>query len=110
MVSTRKKMQQSRRLPSQLCDYDQDVINGDTAKSGQRDVIVSHGTDDWEFFVKFSGKNSTINEKTVNVQTMKRCFNEKIDREMGNIVDTVRHRIEEAILTAVDNIITPGLI
>ena len=43
------------------------------------------------------------------VQTLERCFNETIDREMGNIVDTFEDRMQNAILTAIDKIITPGI-
>ena len=39
------------------------------------------------------------------VKTLERCFNERVDREMNNIVDTVEDRIQNAILTAIDNIV-----
>ena len=45
----------------------------------------------------------------MNVKTLERCFNEKIDREMSNIVDTVEDRIQNAILTAIDNIVAPKI-
>ena len=32
-----------------------------------------------------------------------------IDREVGNIDDTIQCRIQNAILTAIDNIVTPGI-
>ena len=41
--------------------------------------------------------------------TKVRCFNEKIDKEMNYIVDTVEDRIQNAILTAIDNIIAPRI-
>ena len=50
-----------------------------------------------------------INESTVTVKTLKRCFNEKIDREMNKIVDTVEDRIQNANLTTIDNIIAPKI-
>ena len=46
---------------------------------------------------------------SVNVKTFERCFNEWIDREMGNIVDAVEDRIQNAILTAIDNVLTPRI-
>ena len=49
------------------------------------------------------------NENTVNVKTLERCFNERIDREINNIVDTVEDRIQNAILTAVDSIVAPKI-
>ena len=50
-----------------------------------------------------------VNESTVNVKTLERCFNERIDKEMSNIVDTVEDKIQNAILTAVDNIVAPKI-
>ena len=41
----------------------------------------------------------------VNAKTLEMCFNERIDREVSNIVDTVEDRIQNAILTAFDNIV-----
>ena len=43
----------------------------------------------------------------MNVKTLERCFNERVDREMNNIVDTVEDRIQNAILTAIENIVAP---
>ena len=43
------------------------------------------------------------------MKTPERCFNEKVDREMNNIVDTVEDRIQNAILTAIDNIVAPKI-
>ena len=43
------------------------------------------------------------------VKTLEKCFNERIDREMSNIVDTVEDRIQNAILTAIDNIVAPKI-
>ena len=45
----------------------------------------------------------------MNVKTLERCFNEKIDREMSNIVDTAEDRIQNAILTAIDGIVAPKI-
>ena len=45
----------------------------------------------------------------MSVKTLERCFNKRIDREMNNIVDTVEDRIQNAILTAIDNIVTPKI-
>ena len=45
----------------------------------------------------------------MNVKTLERCFNERVDREMNTIVDTVEDRIQNAILTAIDNIVAPKI-
>ena len=109
MVSTRKKRQSNRRFFSQLDDFDQDIIIGNAASDRQQNLVVNEGTVDREFTVKSTGSYLTTNENLVNAKTLERCFNEKIDREMGYIVDTVEDRIQNAILTAIDSNITPRI-
>ena len=109
MVSTRKKRLSNKRLLSQLDDFDQDMIIGNTANERQESVEVNEGTNDRDFTVGTSNVSSLINENVLNVKTLERCFNERIDREMRNIVDTVEDRIQNAILTAIDNIVAPKI-
>ena len=109
MFSTRKKKQSNRRLLSQLDDFDQDMVIGNAASERQENTVVSEGTNDRYFTVGTSSKKMVINENTVNVKTLERCFNERIDREMSNFVDTVEVRIQNAFLTAIDNIVTPKI-
>ena len=105
MVSTRKKSQSNKRLLSQLDDFDQDMIIGITVSERQESVEVNEGTNDQDFTVGTSNVSSIVNENALNVKTLERCLNERIDREMSNIVDTVEDRIQNAILTAIDNIV-----
>ena len=109
MVSTRKKRQSNKRLPSQLDDFDQDMIIGITVSGGQENAVVNESTNDRDFTVSTSNNGSVINESTVNVKTLERCFNERIDRERSNIIDTVEDRIQNAILTAIENIVAPKI-
>ena len=109
MVSTRQKRQSNRRLLSQLDDFDQDTIFDYVASEIQENIVINEGTNDRDFTVGTSSNNSLVNENAMNVKTLDRCFNERIDREMGNIVDTVEDRIQNAILTAIDNIIAPKI-
>ena len=109
MVSTRKKRQPSKRLLSQLDDFDQDMIIGNTASERQENVVVNKSTNDRGFTVSNFSNNTAVNESAVDVKTLERCFNERIDREMSNIVDTVEDRIQNAILTAIDNIVAPKI-
>ena len=109
MVSTRKKRQSNKRLLSQIDDFDQDMIIGNTANERQESVEVNEGTNDRDFTVGTSNVSSLIIENVLNVKTLKRCFNERIDREMCNIVNTVEDRIQNAILTAIDNIVAPKI-
>ena len=43
----------------------------------------------------------------MNVKTLGRCFDERIDKDLGKIVYTIEYRIQKAILTAIDSFITP---
>ena len=112
MVFSRKKRQSNIRLLSQLDDFDQDMVISSAASERQENIVVSEGTNDRDFTVGTSSNNSNnmaINENTMNVKTLERCFIEKIDREMSSIIDTVENRIQNAILTAIDNIIAPKI-
>ena len=109
MVSTRKKKQSNRRLLSQLDDFDQDMIIGNAASEGQENTVVKGSTDDRDFTVGTSNNDSVVNGNAISVKTLEMCFNERIDREMSNIVYTVEDRIQNAILTAVENTVAPKI-
>ena len=109
MVSTRKKRQSNRRLLSQLDDFDQDMIIGNAVSERQENTVVNEGANDRDFTVGTSSNDPIVNANAMSVKTLERCFNERIDREMNNIVDTVEDRIQNAILTAIDNIVTPEI-
>ena len=83
MVSTRKKRQSNRRLVSQLDDIDQHINVGNSASERQENIIVNEGTNDRDFTVSTSCDNLATNENTLNVKTLERCFDERIDREMS---------------------------
>ena len=109
MVSTRKKRQSNKKLLSQLDDFDQDMVIGNAASGRQENIAVNEGTIDRDFTVGTSSNSTAKNESMVNVKSLERCFNERIDREKSNIVDTVEDRIQNAILTAIDNIVAPKI-
>ena len=108
MVSTRKKRQSNKKLLSQLDDFDQDMIIGNTASERQKNV-VNEGTNDQDYTAGTSDVSTAMNKNAMTVKTLERCFNERIDREMNNIVDTVEDRIQNAILAAIDNIAAPKI-
>ena len=109
MVSTPKKRQSSRRLLGQLDDFDQDMIIGNAVSERQENTVVNEGANDRDFTVGTSSKISVVKGNAMSVKTLERCFNERIDRELSNIVDTVEDRIENAISTAIDKIIAPKI-
>ena len=89
-------------------DLDQDITFPNAASDKQQNGIFNEGTVDQKFTVNITGSNLTTNGNLVNGQTLQRCFYERIDREMGNINETVEDRIQNAVLTALD-IITPRI-
>ena len=109
MVFTRKKRQSNKRLLSQLDDFDQDMIIGNAVSERQENAVVNGGTNDRDFTVGTSNNDSVVNGNAMSVKTLERCFNESIDREMNNIIDTVEDRIQNAILIAIDNIVAPKI-
>ena len=85
------------------------MIIGNTTSERRENVVANGGVDDQDFTGGTSNVSSIVSENALNVKTLERCFNERIDREMSNIVDTVEDRIQNAVLTAIDNIVTPKI-
>ena len=85
------------------------MIIGNAVSERQENAVVNEGTNDRDFTIGTSSNDSIVNGNAMSVKTLERCFNERIDREMSNIVDTVEDRILNAILTAIDNIVTPKI-
>ena len=85
------------------------MVIGNAASERQGNIVVSEGTNDQDFTVGTSSINMEIIESTVNVKNLERYFNARIDKEMSNIVDTVEDRIQNANLTAIDNIVAPKI-
>ena len=109
MVSTRKQRQSIRKFFSQLDDSNRDIIIGNAVSDREENVVIDEGTVDQDFTVNNFGSNSAANKNLVNVKTLERCFDEKIDRAIDNIVGKVEDRIQIAILTAIDSIDTPKI-
>ena len=77
MVSTRKKRHSNRRLLSQLDDFDQDMLIGNTASERQDNTVVNEGTNDQDFTVGTSSVSSTVNGSLTNVKTLEKVFQRK---------------------------------
>ena len=72
MVSFRKKRQSSRRLLSQLDDFDQDMIIGNAVSERQENTVVNECTNDRDFTVGTSSKNSVVNGNAMSLKTLER--------------------------------------
>ena len=85
------------------------IIIGNAVSDGQENIVINKGTNAQDFTVGTSSKISGVNGNAMYVKTLEMCFKENIDREISNIVDTVEDRIQNAILTAIDNIVAPKI-
>ena len=85
------------------------MIIGNAVSERQGNTVVNEDTNDRDFTVGTSNNSSVVNGNAMSVKTLERCFNEKIDREISNIIDRVEDRIQNAILTAIDNIVAPKI-
>ena len=71
--------------------------------------MVIEGTNDRDFTVGTSSVILVTNENTVIAKTLERCFNERIDKEMSNIIHKVEDSVQKATLTATDSIVAPKI-
>ena len=85
------------------------MIIGNAVSERQENTVVNEGINDRDFTVGTSSNDPIVNANAMTVKTLERCFIERTDREMNNIVDTVEDRIQNAILTAIDNNVTPKI-
>ena len=68
--------------------------------------MINSGPAGQDFNVNNNVSVRVTNENTVDVQMLERNVAERIAREMGKVFDPVGDRIQNAILTAIDNNIT----
>ena len=107
MVSSRKRKQSNRNLFSQLDDFDRNIIIGNTVSNRQENATVNEDIGDQKFFVDNPDTNLVANKILVNVKSLETCFNEQIDKENINIIDSVEERIQMLTSTGIDSNITP---
>ena len=69
MVSTRKKKQPNKRLPSQLDEFDQNIFFGKNMSGSFKKLTAREGTADQKFTVGNSKSYPPINENLMNVKT-----------------------------------------
>ena len=104
-----KKTLRNRRLVSQKDNFGQDYIFGVAESSGKQNVVVTSGPADQQFTFKNNDRIPTTKEKTANGQTSEGSVTDRIDKEKCIIVETVEDRFQNALLTAIDDIIPPRI-
>ena len=85
------------------------MVIGDATSERQENNVVNEDTNDRDFAAGTSSNNSAFNGNAMNVKTLDRSFNEKIDRELSDFVDRVEDKIQKTSLTAIDNIVAPKI-
>ena len=99
-----------RRFLSQLENPDRDIIiERQHSKRQAENVVVKEDAVDHELTADNSCSNLPSNKTLVYVKTLEKCFKERIDEEMGNMLDTVKDGIQNAISTEIDSAITSKL-
>ena len=72
----------------------------------QEKATVRESTAHQKFIVGKSVSDPAVSENLGRVKTWERCFKKRIVKELGKIVDIVEDRIQNALLTAIDSIVT----
>ena len=66
------------------------MIIGIAASERQENTVVNEGFNDRNLTVVTSSNDSIVNGNAMSAKTLERCFKERIDREMSNIVDRLK--------------------
>ena len=105
MVSIRKKKQQNKRLFSQLSDRDTDFMveqNNQDEPIESRDIMTCRGT------CSANVSNATqVNYPQVDVHTLDETIVSKTGSEVYNVLTSVETGVQDAVLTAIENLLTP---
>ena len=105
MVSIRKKKQQNKRFFNQLSERDTDFMveqNNQDEPIESRDNIICRGTS------SANVSNATqVNYPQVDVHTLDENIVSKIRSEVDNVLTSVETGVQDAVLTAIENLLTP---
>ena len=103
LVSTGKKKQQSKRFFRQLSERYTDFLIGQSnydAQTESRDSVTFRGTS------SDNRSNPTqVNYLQLDMYTLEENIVRKVRSEVGNVLTTVETRIQDAVLTAIENIV-----
>ena len=105
MVSTRKKKQQNKRFFSQLSERDIDFMTGRSNEDEQtesRDDMTCRGTS------SNNASNPTqINYPEVDIYTLEENIVSKVRSVLDNVMTSVETRVQDALLTGIENLVIP---
>ena len=107
MVLTRNKKQQNKRLFGQLSERDIDFMIGQSNQdehSESKDDMICRGNSSDN-----SSNPTQINCPQVDLHTLEENIVKKVRREVDNLMTSVETRIQDAVLTAIENLVIPSV-
>ena len=107
MVSTRKKKQHNRGLFNQLNERDTDFMIGQNNQDEQiesRENMICRSTS------SDNVSNTTqVNNPQVGVHTLEKNSVSKVRSEVDSVLTSVETGVQDAILTAIENLVIPKI-
>ena len=104
-LSTRKEKQEIKRLLSQLIERDTESMVGQSNqddKTESRDNVICRVTS-WENI-----SNPTLgNYPQVDVHTLEENIVGKVRSEVDNVITSVETRVQDVVLTAIEDLVIP---
>ena len=103
MVSTRKKKQQNKRFFSQLSERVTDFgLSNHDVQNENIDSVTHRGTSSDN-----TNNVTQVNYPQVDMNTVEDNFVSKVRSEVDNVLTTVETRVQDAVLTAIENLVIP---
>ena len=102
-VSTRKKKQQNKKLFSQLSERDNDFLIRQSNQDEQtecRDNMLGRGTSPDN-----ASNPARINYPLVDVHILEKIIVSKVRSDVDNVMTSVETRVQDAVLTAIENLV-----
>ena len=107
MISTRKKRQQNKKLFSQLSErgtYFMIVQSNKDEQTNSRDNMICRGTSSDNI-----NNPIQVNYPQLDVHTIEENIISKVRSEVEKVLTSVETRVQDAVLTAVENFVIPRL-
>ena len=106
-VSTRKKKQENKRVLSQLSESDAEFLIRQTNREAQTENRSNVADGD----ISLNNANSLtqISGSQVDLYTLYKNIANKVRSEVDSVMTVVETRVQDAVLTAVENLPIPGV-
>ena len=106
MVSTRNKRLQNKRLLNQLSESDTDFMMGQNNYGAQNENRSN--TADGNITLNSTNNPTQVGGPEVDMHTGEKNIVHKVRSEVVSVMTTVETRVQDAVLTAIENLMIPG--